>query len=65
MHMTPIRRDGVKGGLFGVDILFTNGAMQWQEQVPASLPLAKFERNFTKVKFCQEWARATIRKTPC
>ena len=53
----------MKGGLFGVDILTTNGAFQWAELAPPNIPLGKFERKYTKVNFCQKFARSIIQKS--
>ena len=55
-------RDGVKDGMFGLDILFTNGSIIKNDLAPSTTKAWKREQDYTKVKFCQEWTKALLEK---
>ena len=50
----------MKGGLFGLDILFTNGAIMKSDLAPGNIELWRLDNDYTKVKFCQDWAKRTL-----
>ena len=47
--------EGVKGGLFVIDILFTNGHIIQLDLVEGDVPIWKLKRDYTKVSFCSKW----------
>ena len=55
-------RNGVKGGLFGFDILFTNGKCMWVDLQRDSLTVAQLNHKITKVNFCRIWKSRIIEK---
>ena len=54
----------MKHGLFGLDMLLTNGHLIWYELAPASKTLAQREREYTKVKFCQSYTKTILQRAP-
>ena len=50
-------REGVKGGLFVLDVLFTNGHIMQVDLAEGEVPIWKLKKKYTKAAFCDQWAQ--------
>ena len=58
MNMSERRtvREGVKGGLFVIDVLFANGSIMQKDLVASTVAPWKLKKDYTKSEFCSRWS---------
>ena len=57
-----IKRDGVKGAMFGIDLLFSCGHIVWLELAERrKVPLWRLDKEYTIGRFKRNWADAILR----